>query len=270
MSFTKTYFLCPTTDFIFPPPTGPLCLGSIIRSTSEPQNPLNKASAVAVPNAFPPIVETDWKKTVSTETGVGLGVYAQFLQLATGGLEVEHSNKQMSTFAFDTMTTLSFEPTQEYIEEAVRAPAVQAWLQKPRQRFALVNALYLVTGMKLVKGAKIKYATSQSTAVKENVGIGVTALGATVGANGHWKRANEDAAESNREDEFVFAFRVKKLKFGRRVNPKDYSKGAYMNIGGQEDKGRCVSVEDVDGAGIKNAKAVPDETENEILYCVPA
>jgi hypothetical protein len=80
-----------------------------------------------VANAFPHIVETDWKKTVSTEKGLGLGVYAQFLQLATGGLplgpevEVEHSNKTKNTFAFDTMTTLSFEPTQEYVEQAVKA-----------------------------------------------------------------------------------------------------------------------------------------------------
>ena len=276
MSFAKTYFLCPTTDFIFPPPTGPLCLGSIIRSTSAPQNPLNIANVVAVANAFPPIVETNWEKTVSTETGLGLGVYAQFLQLATGGLplgpelQVEHSNRLRNTFAFDKITTLSFEPTQEYVEQAVKAPAVQAWLREPRQKFAPVNALFLVTGMKLVKGAKIKYATSQSTAVKGNLGIDVTALGTTVGPKGYWKRADEDAIESNREDEFVFAFRVKKLKFGRRVKLEEYSKGAFMSIGGKEDVDECVLVEDVDGAGIGKAEAVPDETENGNIYCVPA
>ncbi|KAL2205460.1 hypothetical protein CC79DRAFT_1350172 [Sarocladium strictum] len=276
MSFTKTYFLCPTTDFIFPPPIGPLCLGSIIRSTSAPQYPLNKASVVAVVNAFPPIVESDWTKTISIETGLGLGVYAQFLQLATGGLplgselQVEHSTELKNTFAFDTMTTLSFEPTQEYVEQAVKAPAVQAWLREPRQKFSLVSTLFLVTGMKLVKGAKIKYATSQSTAVKGNLGIDVTALGTTFGPKGHWKRADKDAVESNREDEFVFAFRVKKLKFGRRVKLEEYSKGAFMNIGGKEDEDECVLVEDVDGADMKKAAAVSDATENGNVYCVPA
>ncbi|KAK5203542.1 hypothetical protein LTR41_010787, partial [Exophiala xenobiotica] len=189
MSFTstKTYFLCPTSDFIYPPPTGPLRLGSIIRSTSAPQYPLNRASVVAVTDAFPPVVETDWKKTVSTEKGLGLGVYAQFLQLATGGLalgpelNVEHSNKTANTFAFDTLTTLAFEPTQEYVEEAVKAPAVQTWLREPRQKYALVSELFVVTGMKLVKGAKIKYSTSQSTTAKGNLGIDVTALGTTFG-----------------------------------------------------------------------------------------
>lgn len=35
--------------------------------------------------------------------------------------------------------------------------------------------------MKLVKGAKIKYSTSQSTTVKSNLGIDVIALGTTFG-----------------------------------------------------------------------------------------
>ncbi|EXJ93075.1 hypothetical protein A1O3_01631 [Capronia epimyces CBS 606.96] len=276
MSFPKTYFLCPTSDFIYPPPTGPLCLGSILRSTSTPQYPLNRASVVAVADAFPPVVETDWKKTFSTETGLGLGVYAQFLQLATGGLplgpelNVEHSNRTANAFAFDTLTTLAFEPTQEYVEQAVKAPAVQAWLREPRQKFALVSELFVVTGMKLVKGAKIKYSTSQSTTVKGNLGIDVTALGTAFGPKGHWTRTNDDATETNRESEFVFAFRVKRLKFGRRLKLEEYNKGAFLTVGGKKDDDECVLMEDVDGAAIATAEPVPDVTENGKVYCVPA
>ncbi|KAI0017821.1 hypothetical protein F4780DRAFT_753994 [Xylariomycetidae sp. FL0641] len=274
MSFTKTYFLCPTSDFIHPPPTGPLCLGSIIRSTSAPQYPLNRASVVAVSDALPPAVETDWKKTISTEKGLGLGVYAQFLQLATGGcgseVNVEHSNETANTFAFDTVTTLAFEPTLEYVQEAVKAPAVQTWLREPRQRFALVSKLFMVTGMKLVKGAKIQYSASQNTAVEGNLGIEVTALDTTLGPKGHWASTNDDATESKRESEFVFAFRVKRLKFGRRLKLEDYNKGAFMAVGGKEDDNACVTIEDVDGADIETAEAVPDVTENGNVYCVPA
>ncbi|KAL4964646.1 uncharacterized protein BDV14DRAFT_174481 [Aspergillus stella-maris] len=276
MSFTKTYFLCPTSDFISPPPTGPLCLGSIIRSTSAPQYPLNRASVVPVANAFPPVVETDWKKTISTKTGLGLGVYAQFLQLATGGLplgpevNIEHSNETASTFAFDMVTTLAFELTQEYVEEAVKAPAVQAWLREPRQKFALVNELFIITGMKLVKGAKIKYSTSQSTSAKGSLGIDVTALGTTLGPKGHWTSTNDNAMETNQESEFVFAFHVRRLKFGRRLKLEEYNKGAFMTVGGKKYDDECVLVEDVNGADIRTAEAVPDVTENSNVYCVPA
>ncbi|KAM5461715.1 hypothetical protein MferCBS49748_007089 [Microsporum ferrugineum] len=235
------------------------------------------ASVVAVADAFPPVVETDWKKTVSTEKGCGFGVYAQFLQLATGGglplgpeVSVERSNKTVNTFAFDTVTTLAFEPTQEYVEEAIKAPAVQSWLREPRQKFALVSQLFVVTGMKLVRGARITYSTSQSTTAKGNLGIDMTSLGTTFGPKGFWSSMNDDAMESSRESEFVFAFRVKRLKFGRRMKLQEYNKGAFFAAGGKRDDVECVLVEDVDGADIKAAEAVPDVTENGSVYCVPA
>lgn len=277
MSFTKTYFLCPTSDFIHPPPAGPLCLGSVIRSTSTPQYPLNKANIIALPkHETVPIIETDWRKTISTEKGLGLGVYAQFLQLATGGLpfgpegSVEHSSQTTSAFAFDTLTTLAFEPTQEYVEQSIQANAVQTWLREPRQRFKPVVSLFLVTGIKVVQGARIKYSTSQSTKVAGNIGIDVTALGTTVGPKGHWDSVNEDTTEFNRDSEFVFAFRVKKLKIGRRVNTEDYNKGAFLADGGQKENDLSVTVEDLDGSEFSSAKTVQDVTENGRVYCIPA
>ncbi|KAF4448514.1 hypothetical protein F53441_8100 [Fusarium austroafricanum] len=96
------------------------------------------------------------------------------------------------------MTTLAPEPTQEYVEEAIKAPAVQARLSNPRQKFSLVSELFMITGMKLVKGAKIKYTASKSTTVKGNIGINVPMFGTTIGPRGHWNSADDDAMESNR------------------------------------------------------------------------
>jgi hypothetical protein len=229
-----------------------------------------------VADALPPVVETDWKKTISTEKGLGCGVYAQFLQLATGGLplgpevNVENSSKTANVFAFDTVTTLAFEPTQEYVEEAIKAPAVQTWLREPKQKFAPVVSLFIVTGIKLAKGARIKYSTSQSTTVSGNIGIEVTALGTSIGPKGHWVSMNDDETEFNHESEFVFAFRVKRLKFGRRLKVEEYNKGAFLVVGGEQGDDESVLVEDVDGSEIKSAKAVLDVTENGTVYCVPA
>ena len=272
MSFTKTYFLCPTSDFIHPPPVGPLCLGSIIRSTSTPQFPLNRANVISVANANPPVVETDWKKTVSAETGFGLGLYAQFLQVATGGPEVDvgHSSRVASTFAFDTVTTLSFEPTPQYIEEAIKAPAIQTWLMEPKQRFAPVVSLFLLTGLKLAKGARIKYSTSKSTAVIGNIGINVAPLSMTFGPKGHWSSTNDDETVFIRESEFVFAFHVKRLRFGRKLKVEEYNKGAFLANCKDKHDDESVLVEDVDGSNIKTARVVYDIAETSNVYCVPA
>lgn len=275
MAFIKTYFLCPTSDFIDPPPAGPLRLGSIIRSTSTPHLPLNGANIVPVPNAVPPLVETDWRKTISAKTGFGVGVYAQFLQLVTGGLklgpevDVEHSSQTARAFAFDTVTTLSFEPTPQYIEEAVKAPAVQAWLTEPRQRLAPSVSLLIVTGMKLVKGAKIKHSITEGTNITGNAGISIAPLGMTFGPKGHWSSANDDETEFSRASEFVFAFRVKRLKIGRKVKAEQYNKGAFLAIAKDEAKDVPVWIEELDGSEFKTAEIVQDMAENGNVYCVP-
>ncbi|KAI9042816.1 uncharacterized protein KD926_004881 [Aspergillus affinis] len=137
------------------------------------------------------------------------------------------------------------------------------------QKFALVSELFVVTGMKLVKGAKIKYSTLQSTTVKGNLGIDVNMLGTIFEPKGHWTSTNNDATQSNRESEFVFAFRVKRLKIGRKLKLEEYNKGAFMTVSGGKDNDECILVEDVNGANIRTAEAVPDVTENGNVYCVP-
>lgn len=275
---TKTYFLCPTSDPIAPPPEGPLCLGSIIRSTSTPQYSLNREHIVAVAEAdkIPPVVETDWKKTVSVKKGLGLGVYAQFLKLATAGLplspelDLARSTKTANTFAFDTVTTLRLEPSQEYVEEAMKAPPVQAWLKESRQCLGVAE-LFLVTGMKVVKGARMKYSNSQNTTMTGSIGIGSTDLGVTIGPKGHWTCTDDNETESSQESEFVFAFRVKRLQvvMRRLVGVKDHNKGAFLRTGGGQGDDMSIVVEDVDGSAIETATAVFDATENDFVYCVP-
>lgn len=268
MSLTKTYFLCPVSEFIHPPPDGPLFLGSIIRSTSTPQSPLNRATAVPVDDENPAVLETDWKKTISAATGAGAGVYAQFLQLGPE-VEIGHSTKNANVFAFDTVTTLSFEPTPQYITEAINVPTIQTWLREPKQRFNPSVSLFLVTGMKLVKGARIKYSTSKSTTAITNLGVDVGPLSTVnAGAKGHWKRTNNDETDFNRESEFVFAFRVKRLRFGRKLKAEEYNKGAFLAVGEGKDDEESVLAEDIDGCDIKAATLVPDAAGSGNVYCV--
>lgn len=172
-------------------------------------------------------------------------------------------------FAFDTVTTFAFKPTQEYVQEAIKAPAVQTWLREPKQRFVPVVSLFLIIGMKLVKGARIKYATSQSTKVTSNVGIDMVVLGTTIGPKGHWLSTNDDETQFDQESEFVFAFRIKRLKFGWKLKVEDYNTGAVLAVDGEQDDDEAVLVEDVDGSELENVKEVHDVSENGSVYCIP-
>lgn len=277
MAFAKTYFLCPPSDLILPPPDGPLRLGAIIRSTSLPQVLLNRGCVIPVQNEDTPVVETDWKKTVTHETKFGFGLYAQFLELAVDGLgpevDFKHSRQRQNTFCFDTMTTLKFEPTPEYIHEAIRAPSVQVYLKDHKQRFAPSVSLFLVTGMKIVKGANIRYSTSATGGIAVNMGIASNAFGGmSVGPKGHWTSTTKDENEFKRGSEFVFAFRVKRLRFKKKVEAEDYNKGAFLSIndGKDNDRTQHALVDDQDGSDIENANLVSDVTEDGPVYCVAA
>ncbi|KAJ5710589.1 hypothetical protein N7488_004745 [Penicillium malachiteum] len=209
------------------------------------------------------------KKSIPAETGVGFGVYAQFLQLATGPLglgpevKFEKSSQKADVFAFDTVTTLSFEPTSEFIDDAIKAPAVQAYLQEPKQRFSPVVSLFLVTGLKVVKGAKVTYATSGTKKLTGNIGIDVAPLSITANLKAYWTKINDDETEFSRDSEFIFAFRVKRLRFGRKVEAKEYNKGALLAIGGNKTSGmEYVLVDDMDGTQIPSATLIPDASES--------
>ncbi|EHK47892.1 hypothetical protein TRIATDRAFT_290393 [Trichoderma atroviride IMI 206040] len=273
MSILRTYFLCPTSEFIRPPPDGSLFLGSIIPSTSVPESSFNRETSLPLVNVDQPVIETDWKKTVSAENKFGFGVYAQFLKCSGLGPEVDfdRSSKRSSIFAFDEVTTVSFQPTPEYVTEAMKAPTVQYWLNEPRQRFSPIVSLYLVTGMKLVKGANIKYSSSESTGISANIGVNIPSLGLTFGPKGSWSRVEDDETEFNRTSEFIFAFSVKRLRITRKVKIEEYHKGAFLSIGKDEDGKETdpILVDDVDGSSFENAAAVHDSTENESVYCVP-
>ena len=125
-------------------------------------------------------------------------------------------------------------------------------------------------GIKLIKGAKIKYLTLQSTTVKGNLGINVTALGRTFSLKGHWTSTNNNITESNRELEFIFAFRVKRLKFRQRLKLIEYNKGAFITVSGKKDNNKYILVKDVDKANIKTTKTIPNITKNSNIYYVPA
>jgi hypothetical protein len=118
------------------------------------------------------------------------------------------------------VTARSFELTPQYIEEAIQPPAVKTWLTEPKQRFAPVICLLLLIGMKLIKRARIKYATSESTKVNGSMAINMVQLCMTFGPKGHWSSTNDNETEFNQKSEFVFEVRVRRLRFGRKLRLK--------------------------------------------------
>lgn len=272
MMFSRTYFLPPTDDFLPPPPRGPLSLGSIIANTSQPQRPLNIGAVVDVASAdIASHLETNWHKTISASTGQGIGVYAQFL-LMTGfdaELSVNQSKSDTSIMAFESLTTTSFEPSETYVADAVKAAAVQRYTKK--NMLGMRKPVYLVTGIKTVSGAKIKYTKGAWTRATAKVGVDFTAAGAPVkiGPQGHRNKTNDAKTDFERASEFLFAFRVLKVSYKHgEATGELYSEGAFL---GKDDtktdekpEAEEIAVDSIVGV------SVVDEVDGSEIVCVSA
>jgi hypothetical protein len=271
MIFTKTYFLPPTSDFLPPPPEGPLRLGSIISSTALPQSPLNLDAVAAVPaSAVQTFTETNWKKKVSTTTSAGLGVYAQFLQLAGFGAELsgEHSKTDGSVLAFKALTTQSFEPDTAYLAEALKAPGVQHFMRK--NFLGRRKPVLLVTGLKVVEGANVRYTENTSSSVRGQFGVDTTiaSVPTTVGPKGHWSKVTDSDTSFERPSEFLFAFRVLQLSYkSNEVKSAPYSAGAFL---GKDDQTASDEVLEVTEIAIADGSGLPaiDEADGAEVLCV--
>lgn len=254
----KTYFLPPTLDFICPPPDGSLFLGSIICSVSKPELSLNKSNIVSMADLSTTAVETNCLYTITDDRKPRSRRRETFLQFAKrgSGVYIKRSSRQKYIFECGTVTTVFFEPTPQYVAEAVKTPAVKAWLKEPKQRLAPTVSLYLVTGMKLAKNAKVKYSIFTNTTIKTRIhtSTGLSLPESIYGAKGSFTRDYEDEIKFRREAEFIFAFQVKKLRFrhGQDVKIEEYTKGACLESaegeGGSEIE--SVLVDDAEGSNV--------------------
>lgn len=178
----------------------------------------------------------------------------------------KHSSRTNIILKSSMVTTTSFEPTPQYVAEAVKAPAVQAWLKEPKQRLAPAVSIYLVTGMKIAKDANVKYSISVKTATRAVIrtSTGVPLPDSGYGPRGIYIRDHDEETEFKRDFEFIFAFRVKRLRFrhGRDLQIEDFTKGACLESAQGENGSEIASVllNDTDGSSVGN---VSDEADVE-------
>ena len=235
----KTYFLAPSFDY---PPTGPILLGNIISSPKYPNKPLNNASTrPAIPAAaLTTITKTDWKSTAAKSHSGKVGIWAKFLEVVVGvGVSVDAGTSwergTENEYKFDKLETSFFEPqaVEGYLESAMKAPGVIRYLNKSRGR----KPLYIVKGVKIACGATAK--TLRTKANGGRLGVSVDrALMAAPGSVGPELEAGikkEDGVEFGGSDDFVFAYRLGRIKVDRKMGEAeedDHNEGALFGLPG--------------------------------------
>jgi hypothetical protein len=278
-----TYFLTP------PRPAGPIHLGAIITSPTRPDEPLHQP-ALPPSTDISTIKEYNWSGTHVKTRSTHFGVWASFLEmiLSIGGdVSVSSSKKMHQHWEVERMTTRSFFPSNAFIAGAVAHELVREYITETLFR----EKIYMITGVMLARATESVRESLVERGVMLSVGVDATAwtgVPVSAGPEGEWARSEGKREESVREDEFVFAYRVREIKVRRKGGVKahrGYDRGALFNTEKKREKKRekeeAIEVEvvglgdDVDdeGEGLETMEVLQDSYDGEqeecVVYVVP-
>lgn len=246
------FFYAPTWDF---PPDGPIKLGNVLASLKTPEMPLHTTPLLIEDEA---LSTEKHEVEISTEKlregkfsiitkflsflGVGVDACAggstRFVPLPVQAPGFERTmlcNRVCSsgeTFSLESIQTTQFFPREQYFRRCVEAAGVRRFLEKSRYR----KPVYIITGLKVVKGARAK--NFKASSLEGELGINVDAtvwtgggipVAGGPGVSGTVSRKQGTSWEGS--SDFVLAYRVQKLKISRTgaiSRAEDYKTGAML------------------------------------------
>ncbi|KAL8949642.1 MAG: hypothetical protein Q9222_004267 [Ikaeria aurantiellina] len=285
MVHKKTYILLPNFDC---PPNGPIALGSIIVDPSDPGRSLNRSAIVPRPADCPVDTSTkrNWKGTKSRQAEGRVGIWAKFVDVVAGtNVGVQGEKGSDDIYEFDEMETQFFEPTAEYITQSMAQAVVTQYIQKN----GFKKNTYMITGLKIVRGAKVATERRRGFGGDAQVGIGGASSGLPVqiGPDLSGKRSKVDKESFGESSDFVFAMRLREIYYqkGRPggLGDREYNKGALYDLtmdldgniieppGQPEDQqeptmellGSASTDSEADDLGLQNIAAIDDDTGEE-------
>ena len=257
---SKTYFLVPTRDTL---PSGPIFLGSIIKSPRSPELSINgKKSPLLSALEVDETRLIDSSRQLTKGQNGKAGVWVEFLGGIGIGAEVSGNwdNTEQSTYKFSELITKTISPSLSEIQAIFREPDVQKCLKDSRFR----DNLYMITGIKIARGADVAISKIRARGGNLNFGVDMTPFGVPikVGPQVELSREMGQSLEEKHTSDFVFAYRLREIRYRRRTveDQREYRKGDLMGAGpkkkeGQDDSKNSVGAE----VGLKEMKVDQDE-----------
>lgn len=176
------------------------------------------------------------------------------------------------TFRFEKMHTEEVFPSEEYIKGLLqRSPVATRILEKQRKN------LFVIVGVKTVSGAAVKRAHSGNVGGSFDISIDAALAGspvpASVGPSVVSSSGSNESVSFEGSDDFVFAFRVQKLRMKRReeaVRQEDYNKGAMFEDGAPgKTQPQYLEISELsasDGLDVLASQDVDDEGDQAVVY----
>jgi hypothetical protein len=172
MSKMKPTYHLPPNFSTPPPPTGPFHLGTVVRNFErrEQMRPLNQSaeSRLPIPKVFPDH-KGGFEATRAQLKSGKLGLWAEFIGIdgigAEASISAERSDNDMYKFA--SVDTEYFFPPPTYISQCMELSNVQDYLRGDNYK----KPVYLITGLKVAKGASVRLEKVTKVVAKAKVGL---------------------------------------------------------------------------------------------------
>jgi hypothetical protein len=205
----------------------------MIPSPKQPDEPLHLPSLPPQSDTST-FTEHNWNGSYLKNSSSHFGVWTSFLECVLGvGADVTISLDKNShqSWEVERMTTQTFLPSREFLEKAVAHEDVKRYITEYRFR----EKIYMITGVMIASSTNMSSEKLEEKGVYVHAGVDATAwtgVPISVGPEGNWKRKAQTSESSQRADDFVFAYRVREIKVGRKGGIKSnklYDKGALFD-----------------------------------------
>ncbi|KAF2012699.1 hypothetical protein BU24DRAFT_425332 [Aaosphaeria arxii CBS 175.79] len=230
-----TYFLTPPRPY---PPEGPIRLGAIIQSHNVPDEPLFTPGIPKISDVTS-FNERNWTGSHVSKSSTRFGIWTSFLEmiLSVGvdvGIQVDRNLRQH--WQAQNMCTMSFVPSRSFIEESVASEEVMSYVVNNR----FTSKIYMITGVMIASCSTAFRESLEESGVYIHAGVDASAwtgIPVSAGPEAEIKRREFVRESSIRDEDYVFAFRIREIKISRKgtvKSDKPFDKGAKFGYGDEK------------------------------------
>ncbi|CAM1505660.1 Fc.00g112970.m01.CDS01, partial [Cosmosporella sp. VM-42] len=221
-----------------PPPEGPFCLGTVLRSFDVKPNarPLNyEEDRLPIPDAEVYRSRKEGLRATRSKLKSGeLGVWAQFLGVEGIGGEISLSAERSGddVYSFESEETQYFYPRPSYISKTIELPDVQDYIRGNNYKVPV----FLITGLKVAKGVSVEMSRGKIFEAKADVGINNPGgVGVEIGPRAGFTSESNTALSFKASSDIVVGiqclklyYKTRLLRSAKEMKDEPYLKGAVM------------------------------------------
>ncbi|CAJ0549770.1 Ff.00g033830.m01.CDS01 [Fusarium sp. VM40] len=232
-SYSPTYIPSPNWDI--PADSNTVVLGRLIKDPKNPESKIAKSDIISIQESdIYDGDKTDWETTLEQVRSGNVGFWAKCMQIIGGGLSFSQIKSSMEKHRFDHLETKYFLPDDEYFSQVLEDAGAKAYLHVHRGK----QPIYLITGIKVARGASVTAESSRDRSVKGELKAALTSVGAPVdfGPDASWRSEDKQGVSYGGSTDYIFAYqltRIKQKKGQTETKNESYVKGAVYGKGEQ-------------------------------------